>query len=110
MDFRIIQFSIKKLILCYAKYIAEMPFFGGFSRTVDVDVTFLSRKGNVRPKSLIEDVKIRTVWTVATVEKNNFNNFFVKRILNRQILTLTEALNGKTHFFSCLNSEVSILP
>lgn len=88
--------SIKsKLLVIYERYIHQRPvLLGGPGVTIEVDETVLSRKGIIRNPTSTDDARAYTVWILGAVCKTNTKKFVLKRVENRQITTLSNALEG----------------
>ncbi|KAG0437747.1 hypothetical protein DMUE_3510 [Dictyocoela muelleri] len=96
----------KRMRKCFEAYCTKRPvFIGGLGKTVEADETVLSRRGIIRyPTSTDDDVK-DTVWILGVIDSVDKNQFFLKRVINRQINTLTDALIGKIGVCSKLNTD-----
>jgi hypothetical protein len=67
---------------------------GGLGVVVECDETVLSRRGIIREPTTTDDTTRGTVWIVGVIDHTRERNFFVKRIENRQIMTLSESLES----------------
>lgn len=83
----------KLLINCYRQYCEARPvIIGGENVVVEVDETVLSRRGVIRSPTGMDDSIRDTVWVLGGTESGNITDFFVKRLENRTVQTLTEDL------------------
>jgi hypothetical protein len=83
----------KKLIKCYESYMFVRPItLGGDDLVGELDETVLSRRGIVRSPTTQDDIILDTVWILEALKKNNMKRFFLKRVANRKIETLSEAM------------------
>ena len=67
---------------------------GGINRIVEADETVISRRGIIRSPTSLDDSVLDTIWILGAVDKEDVFNFFIKRIRNRQIDTISETLEG----------------
>lgn len=83
--------KLKKAILkCCKKYMNKRPILiGGLGVVVEADETVLSRRGVIREPTSTDDSLAGTVWIVGVIDHTNEKNFFLKRVENRQVVTLT---------------------
>lgn len=88
--------SIKsKLISIYKIYLDQRQvFLGGPGVIVEVDESVLSRRGIIRSPTSFDENRNDTVWILGGVEKNNPSIFFLKRVPNRRIDSLSMAMEG----------------
>lgn len=94
-----------KLDGIFERYLRERPvLLGGPNCVIEVDETVLSRRGVIRNPTSHDVINQDTVWILGCVDRNN-GNFFIKRILNRQINTITETLEGVVSVGSILFSD-----
>ncbi len=78
---------------------------GGTGKKTEVDETVLCRRGVIRnPSSSDDDIK-DTVWILGIIDSQNKDSFYVKRIENRRIKTITEALEDVVGVGSILASD-----
>lgn len=98
-------FAIKtKLRECYNNYISRRPIsIGGPGVLVEVDETVLSRRGVISNPTTLQDEIADTVWVLGAIDQNK--NFFVKKVENRRIVTLSRALEGVILVGSILRSD-----
>ena len=96
----------KNLLKCFNEYMNERRvFLGGQNIIVEVDETVLSRKGIIRNPTSFDDISLSTVWILGAVEKDNPKIFFIKRVENRRIETITACLEGNILIGSKLYSD-----
>lgn len=88
----------KKLSEVYRMFLNKRPLLlGGIGQQVQVDETVLSRRGVIRSPTSTDDETRDTVWIVGVVEPNNVKRFVLRRVVNRRIGTLTDALGDVIH-------------
>lgn len=99
--------SIKrKLLSCYLRFLEERPVvLGGDNIIVEVDETVLSRRGIIRNPTSYDENMQDTVWIVGAIDNTNEKNFFLKRVDNRRITTITDCLRGSINLGSVLVSD-----
>lgn len=97
----------KKLITVYQSYINARPpvVLGGYNTIVEVDESVISRRGIIRNPTTLDDNTADTIWILGAVERNQPQNFLLKRIQNRTILNISNALEGKIRVCSILHSD-----
>lgn len=88
--------SIKKKLIEIYKVILNnnVSRLGGNNITIEIDETVLSRRGIIKNPTTLDDETRDTVWIVGGVEKQNTKNFFLCRVENRKINTLSECLKN----------------
>jgi len=95
-----------KLYSCIERYMSLRPItLGGPGINVEVDETVLSRRGVIRNPTRLDDTTRDTVWIVGAIDNSERRNFFLSRINNRQIETLTNVLEGVINTDSILISD-----
>jgi hypothetical protein len=72
---------------------------------IEVDETVLSRRGIIREPTNTDDETPSTVWIVGAVDHTDQKNFFVKRVENRTINTLSRVLESEVCVGSKLYSD-----
>jgi hypothetical protein len=99
--------KIKKKILESCKiYMERRPILiGGLGVIVEADETVLSRRGIIREPTSTDDALGGTVWIVGLIDRTNEKNFYLKRVENRQIMTMTGAFDGVICVGSILYSD-----
>lgn len=81
----------KKLLNCYTRYQTERPvFLGGLNRVVEIDESVLSRRGVISNPTSTSDTTPDTVWILGGIDCDG--NFFLKRVANRTVTELTNAM------------------
>lgn len=91
---------------CYARYIQDRPVvLGGIGVTVEIDETVLSRRGIIRSPTSTSDQTADTVWIGGAIDNTPQRNFFLIRLANRRVDTLTAAFMGKILIGSVLHSD-----
>jgi hypothetical protein len=77
----------------------------GVEVEVEVDETVLCRRGIIRNPTSNEDEVADTVWILGIVEKYDKSKFFVVRVPDRKIETITRVLESKIGVGSILVSD-----
>lgn len=96
----------KKLTIAYGRFLERRPvLLGGLGCPVQVDETVLSRRGIIRSPTSTDDNTRDTVWIIGAVDPNNVKQFYLQRVVNRQINTLTQALERVIHVGSKMYSD-----
>ncbi|KAG0438105.1 hypothetical protein DMUE_3302 [Dictyocoela muelleri] len=96
----------RKLRSQYAKYIHTHPvFLGGPGKILQIDETVISRRGIIMNPTTHLDEIADTVWILGIIECDNKDRFFLKRLPDRRISTITQALEGIVHVGSILCSD-----
>jgi transposase-like protein len=78
---------------------------GGPGVEVEVDESVLCRRGIIRNPTSREDEISDTVWILGIVEKYDKSKFYVTRIPNRTVETITRVLENKIGVGSILVSD-----
>lgn len=95
-----------KHIECYKIYLTQRPILlGGNSVIIECDETVISRRGVIRNPSALDDSVQDTVWIFGAIDSTNNKNFLLKRIENRTISALTNALAGNVQPGSILHTD-----
>ncbi|KAG0432106.1 hypothetical protein DMUE_5519 [Dictyocoela muelleri] len=68
---------------------------GGIGRSVEADETVISRRGVIRNPTNIDDSIKDTIWIFGAIDDSPEKNFIIKRVENRKIPALKNALEGK---------------
>ncbi|KAG0421007.1 hypothetical protein DMUE_6317, partial [Dictyocoela muelleri] len=99
--------SIKnKLKICYDLYCNERQIFlGGLDRIVEADETVLSRRGIIKCPTATDDEKKDTIWIFGAIDLIYKSQFILKRIKNRQVETITEAIDGEIGVLSKFHTD-----
>ncbi|KAG0422598.1 hypothetical protein DMUE_6197, partial [Dictyocoela muelleri] len=96
----------KKIRNCYEKYLEKRPIcLGGLNVIVEADETVLSRRGIIRNPTSTDDEMIDTVWILGAINLDDKSKFVLKRVKDRQVETLTRALEDKIMVCSQLHSD-----
>lgn len=96
----------QKLREIYKKYVDDRPvYLGGPGLVVEVDETVLSRRGVIRSPTSTSDTTADTVWIVGAIDNTPSKNFFLKRVENRKVNTLTNVLDGVIRVGSLLYTD-----
>ncbi|KAI5152230.1 hypothetical protein ENBRE01_2671 [Enteropsectra breve] len=96
----------KQIRESYKIYNDRYPFlFIGLNCIVECDETVLSRRGIIVNPTTTEDSVRDTVWILECIDNFPARNFYIKRIANRQVNTLYEALRDKRNVFSSLYTD-----
>lgn len=98
--------SAKKKLRDIFKVINKEQFtlLGGLGKIVEIDETVLCRRGIIRYPTSTEDLCFDTVWILGIIDRNT-NNFYVKRIKDRKIKTISEVLEEIVGIGSILYSD-----
>jgi hypothetical protein len=84
----------KKLRRIFKDYLEARPVLvGGLNSIVQCDETLICRRGIIKRPSTADDGIKDTVWILGCIDE--YKNFYLKRVENRKIETLTSALKGK---------------
>ncbi|KAG0420014.1 hypothetical protein EQH57_0326 [Dictyocoela roeselum] len=67
---------------------------GGIGRVVEADETVISRRGIIRNPTKLDDEIKDTIWIFGAIDDSPEKNFILKRVKNRETVTLTKALEG----------------
>jgi hypothetical protein len=85
----------KKLRVIYKSYLTTRHFLlSSFDGKVQCDETAICRRVIIRCPSTTEDTTADTVWLLGCIDDASPPNFYLKKLENRQIETITEALEG----------------
>lgn len=96
----------KALTECYRLHMNTSNIaIGGPGQIVEVDETVISRRGVIRTPSSHDDAAADTVWIVGVVDRSSPCNFFLKRVENRQVRTLTDTLRNVICADSVLHTD-----
>lgn len=88
------------------KFMERRPvLLGGPNVVVEADETVLSRRGIIRSPTSTDDNQRETVWIVGLVDLTNSKNFFLQRVPNRTINTLTRTFEGVISIGSLLHTD-----
>lgn len=80
---------------CYKKFMNDRPIFlGGLGCVVEADETVLSRRGIIASPTSFSDLRRDTIWILGVIDNTPNKNFFIKRIPDRTIESITTALEG----------------
>lgn len=95
-----------KLRSLYRLYIDDRPIIlGGQEIIIEVDETVISRRGLIISPTSTSDTRTDTVWILGAIENTPSRNFFLKRIPDRTIESMTAAFNGILREGSVLYSD-----
>ena len=90
----------------YKKYVEDRPvYLGGLGVVVEADETVLSRRGVIRSPTSTSDTTADTIWIVGAIDSTPSKNFFLKRVENRRVDSLTNCLDGVIRVGSLLYTE-----
>lgn len=104
-DTTIVRFK-KTIRELYKKYLNDRPVLvGGIGVTVEIDETVISRRGTISNPTSTSDNVPDTAWIIGAIDNTPARNFLLLRVLNRQVTTLTNALDGKIGVGSILHSD-----
>jgi len=78
---------------------------GGPNVIVEVDESVICRRGVIKCPTSIDDNTRDTVWIVGGIENTGERNFFVKRVSDRKINTLTHLLENEMAVGSILTTD-----
>jgi hypothetical protein len=78
---------------------------GWSGRIVQVDESFICRRGKIRNPTSSDDSATDTVLIVDIVDARNPTDFYVAQVANRSVQCLTEALEGRIGVGSILHSD-----
>ncbi|KAG0420562.1 hypothetical protein EQH57_0095 [Dictyocoela roeselum] len=67
---------------------------GGIGRVVETDETVISRRGTIRNPTKLDDAIKDTIWIFGAIDDSPEKNFILKRVKNRETITLTKALDS----------------
>lgn len=85
----------RNLNICFERYLNSRPLIlGGEGIDVEIDETVLSRRGIVRNPTSFESNRNDTIWILGAIENSPSKNFFISRIPDRTITSITNALQG----------------
>lgn len=88
--------AIKKLLRkAYKSYMLNHPvYLGGPGILVEADETVLSRRGVITSPTSLSDETKDTVWILGAIDNTPERNFFIKRVQDRTITSISNALEG----------------
>lgn len=90
----------------YEKYIMDRPvYLGGHGIVVEADETVLSRRGIIVSPTSTSDERRDTIWILGAIDNTDAKNFFIKRIENRKIESISEAFEGVIKVGSLLYTD-----
>ncbi|KCZ73746.1 hypothetical protein H311_05295, partial [Anncaliia algerae PRA109] len=68
---------------------------GGIKVIVECDETVLSRRGIIRNPTSMDSNRRDTVWILGVIDNTNERNFFIERITDRTVETISRSLENK---------------
>jgi hypothetical protein len=87
-----------KILDCYNRYLNARPvILGGDGINVEVDETVLSRRGIIRNPTNFEANRRDTIWMIGAIDNSASKNFYIARIPDRTVNSITETLRGVIH-------------
>lgn len=93
----------KNLLRVYNMYLNVKPrvVLGGIGQIVEVDESVISRRGIIRSPTSHDDAVLDTIWILGAVNRNEPQDFILKRIPDRTIPSILSVLEG--HILVCSN-------
>ncbi|KAF0985877.1 hypothetical protein HZS_2585 [Henneguya salminicola] len=80
-------------------------FIGGLNVIVEANKTALSQRGILRELTSTDDSTSGTVWIVGLIDHSPEKNFYLKRVANRKITTLSRLFEDAIYVGSKLCSD-----
>lgn len=69
-------------------------YVGGLNIITEIDETVLSRRGIIRSPTGCDESRIDTIWIIGLIDNSNARNFYLSRIIDRRIPTITECIGN----------------
>lgn len=100
-------FRMKKLLRkIFKKHMQNnKTFLGGLGKVIEIDETVLSRRQIIKNPTSLEDDVLDTVWILGAIDNTPEKNFFIKRVENRKVETLTRELEDKLKIGSIICTD-----
>ncbi|KAI5152066.1 hypothetical protein ENBRE01_2543 [Enteropsectra breve] len=96
----------KELRRAYSKYISMDPIIlGGIDVIVECDETVISRRRIIRSPTSTDDSIRDTVWILGIIDNTNEKNFYLTRVPNRTVETISCTLAGKINCLSMFYTD-----
>ncbi|KCZ74389.1 hypothetical protein H311_04646, partial [Anncaliia algerae PRA109] len=89
--------KIRKILQNAIKTYSQNKFIalGGMKVIVECDETVLSRRGIIRNPTSMDSKRRDTVWILGVIDNTNERNFFIERITERTVETISRSLENK---------------